>query len=185
MITIVFSHPWHGSFNHAILEAVTHKLEQEKLNYQIIDLSTDNFNPAMTSEELRLYNKGESNYHLTNKYFRILQHSKEIIFIFPIWWGMLPANLKGFFDKVLLKGSSFRYDSKGNLIPGLHISRTLLITTSQGDTELYKPYIESYLIPYILNAVGMNNVVWRNCARTSHGPDENRKNFIKEVSDMV
>ena len=85
MITIVFSHPWHGSFNHAILETITHKLENEKLNYQIIDLSTDNFNPAMTSEELRLYNKGESNYPLTNKYLRMLQHTREIIFIFPIY----------------------------------------------------------------------------------------------------
>ena len=92
----------------------------------------------------------------------MLQHTREIIFIFPIWWGMLPANLKGFFDKVLLKGSSFTYDAEGNLIPGLHISRTLIITTSQGDTELYKPYIEGYLIPYILNAVGMNNVMWHN-----------------------
>ena len=77
------------------------------------------------------------------------------------------------------------YDAEGNLIPGLHISRTLIITTSQGDTELYKPYIEGYLIPYILNAVGMNNVMWHNCARTSHGTDGNRKNFLKEVSDMV
>lgn len=185
MITIVFSHPWHGSFNHAILEVIIQKLKEEKLNYQVIDLSADNFNPSMTSEELRLYNKGESNYTLTNKYLRILKQTTEIILIFPIWWGMLPANLKGFFDKVLLKGSSFSYDSKGNIIPGLNISRTLLITTSQGETEMYKPYIEGHLIPYILIAVGMNNVTWHNCSHTSHGPEENRKNFLKEISDMA
>lgn len=185
MITIVFSHPWHGSFNHAVLEAIIQKLKEEKLNYQVIDLSADDFNPAMTSEELRLYSKGESNYPLTNKYLRILKQTKEIIFLFPIWWGMVPANLKGFFDKVLLKGSSFNYDTKGNILPGLHISRTLLITTSQGETEMYKPYIEGYLIPYILNAVGMNNVIWHNCSHTSHGPDENRKTFLNEITSLV
>ena len=185
MITIVFSHPWHGSFNHAILKTVTDKLNRENLNYQIIDLSNDNFNPAMSTEELRLYSKGESNYPLTNKYLHMLQQTNEIIFIFPIWWGMLPANLKGFFDKVLLKGHSFNYDSKGNILPNLHISRTLIITTSQGDTDIYRPYIEGYLIPYLLNSVGMNNASWFNCTHTSHGPDENRKNFLQQISDMV
>ena len=114
MITIVFAHPWHGSFNHAILDAITHKLDKEELRYQIIDLSAEKFNPAMTTDDLRLYSKGETTDPLVQKYKKMLQHTDELIFIFPIWWGMLPASLKGFFDKVLLRGSAFNYDKNGN-----------------------------------------------------------------------
>lgn len=185
MITIVFAHPWHGSFNHAILQAITAKLDNEELDYQIIDLSHDGFNPSMTTDDLRLYSRGQTNDPVTKKYKKILQHTNEIIFIFPIWWGMLPANLKGFFDKVLLKGGAFDYDPYGNMLPGLKITRTLIITTSQGDSDIYRPYIEGYLIPYLLNSVGMTGTEWHNCERSSHGPEENRTDFLRRVVDLV
>ncbi len=44
MVTIIFAHPWHGSFNKAILDTVTSTLEKEKKEYQLIDLNKDNFN---------------------------------------------------------------------------------------------------------------------------------------------
>lgn len=185
MITIVSAHPWHGSFNHAILETVISKLNDEEVEYRIIDLPADGFNPAMTAEDLSLYSKGESNDRLVKKYRRMLQQTDEIIFIFPIWWGMIPAILKGFFDKVLLKGSAFTYSPSGDMIPMLNISRTLLISTSQGETAIYRPYIEGYLIPYLLNSVGMTGAEWYNCDRTSHGPAENREDFLALIASTV
>lgn len=185
MITIVFTHPWHGSFNHAILDAITHKLDNEELPYQIIDLSAEKFNPAMTTDDLRLYSKGETTDPLVQKYKKMLQHTDELIFIFPIWWGMLPASLKGFFDKVLLRGSAFNYDKNGNMIPGLKISRSLIITTSQGETEIYRSFMEGYLIPYLLNAVGICGNEWHNCQYTSHGPQSNREDFLKRIVELV
>lgn len=185
MITVVYSHPWSGSFNHAILETVKFQLDFEGLDYNIIDLSVDKFNPAMSADDLKLYSRGETADLLADKYRHILNKTTEIIFIFPIWWGMIPANLKGFFDKALLRGGAFNYDSKGNLIPGLHTNRTLLITTSQGETDDYRPFIEGYLIPYVLNAVGMKNAQWINCEKTSHGSDEIRKEFLKQVAEAV
>ena len=149
MITIVFAHPWHGSFNHAILDAITHKLDNEELPYQNIDLSAEKFNPAMTTDDL------------------------------------LPASLKGFFDKVLLRGSAFNYDKNGNMIPGLKISRSLIITTSQGETEIYRSFMEGYLIPYLLNAVGICGNEWHNCQYTSHGPRSNREDFLKRIVELV
>lgn len=185
MITIVSTHPWQGSFNNAILDTITRKLNEEELDYNLIDLPGDGFNPVMTADDLRLYSKGESNDRLVKKYRHILQHTDEIIFLFPIWWGSIPAILKGFFDKVLLKGSAFTYSSTGELLPMLKISRTLLISTSQGKTSIYRPYIEGYLIPYLLNSVGMTCVEWHNCERTSHGPAENRENFLRQVSTLI
>ena len=43
MKTVIFSHPWDGSFNRAILDKVVEKLEETKEKYTIIDLNKDGF----------------------------------------------------------------------------------------------------------------------------------------------
>ena len=109
MKTIVFAHPWNGSFNKAILDKVVEKLDETKEKYTIIDLNKDGFNPVITEKDLELYSQGKSADPLVLKYQEILKNTDELILIFPIWWMSLPAILKGFFDKVMTKG--FAYES--------------------------------------------------------------------------
>lgn len=181
MTTIIFSHPWEGSFNRAILDGVEVKLRKEKRPFQVINLVTDGFNPTMTANDLALYNRGEAADPLVAKYGDMLQGTDVLIIIFPMWWGMMPAIFKGFIDKVLLKGVAYRYSDEGAMLPMLDIRRTLLVTTSQGPTVLYRHFIEDTLISFVLNAVGINGVEWLNCERTAHGPRENREEFLQKV----
>lgn len=185
MTTIVFSHPWQGSFNQTILDGIENKLHEEKRPYQVINLVADGFNPTMTVNDLALYNRGEAADPLVAKYGDMLQNTDELIIIFPIWWGMMPAIFKGFLDKVLLKGVAYNYSESGAMLPSLDIRRTLLVTTSQGPTALYRHFIEDNLIAFVLNSVGINNVKWYNCDRTAHGPRENREEFLKRVISKV
>ena len=50
MKTIIFAHPWNGSFNKAILDKVVEKLDETKQKYTIIDLNKDGFNPVIFSK---------------------------------------------------------------------------------------------------------------------------------------
>lgn len=185
MITIIYAHPWNKSFNHALLQATTEKLNQENRQYRIIDLYEDDFNPALTAKDLALYSKGGTTDPLVADYAHALNKTDELIFIFPIWWGGLPAIVKGFFDKVLLKDGAFSYSPSGEMIAGLNISRAIVATTSQGPTETYHAYFEQYLIPYILNPIGVHNVKWINCPQTSHGPAKNRDLFMLQLLTIV
>ncbi len=184
MVTIVFAHPWHGSFNAAILDTIISKLNKDNRAYQLIDLYKDEFNPVMTEKELSFFNKGESPYELTLKYQSIIKNTDEIVFIFPIWWGSAPAILKGFFDKVMLKGFAYNYGSTG-LVPLLNIDKTTVVTTSESAGQHFKPYIEGVFIPQMLHETGINNATWFNNEGTSTGTDAQRKEFMKKVADQI
>ncbi|WP_263432125.1 NAD(P)H-dependent oxidoreductase [Leuconostoc gasicomitatum] len=50
--TIIYVHPYDGSYNHAVLETVVSNMKQQKINYNVIDIYKDGFNPVYSSEEL-------------------------------------------------------------------------------------------------------------------------------------
>ncbi len=54
----------------------------------------------------------------------------ELVLVFPLWWGGMPALLKGFLDRVLLPGFAFRYEPEGQgLTPLLKGKTARLIIT--------------------------------------------------------
>lgn len=182
MVTIILAHPWHGSFNKAILDTIVAKYENNNVAYQVIDLNKDNFNPVLTEGELALYSKGQYSDPLVGEYQAALKESDEAIFIFPIWWGTAPAILKGFLDKVLLVNFSHNYEN--GWTPLLTIKKTSFITTSQGATENFKAGVQDSLVAN-LASVGFGNPVWLNCEETSYGTQEHREEFLSKVEKHV
>ena len=186
MITIVLSHPWHGSFNKAIVDTIIQKLEAENKAYQLIDLHKDKFNPAFDEADLAVFGKGQSVDPLVGEYQEKLKNSDEIVFVFPIWWGNMPAMLKGFFDKTLLYGFAYNYEN--GWTPLLQIKKTIVITTSEQETEAYTTRLGNpieYATNTIFGATGMSNVAWLNCDHITSGTAEHRTDFLKKVADSI
>ncbi|SNZ11375.1 Putative NADPH-quinone reductase (modulator of drug activity B) [Terribacillus aidingensis] len=193
MKTIIYAHPWKGSFNHAILSAITEDLKANGETFQVIDLYKDEFNPVFTAAELKLFNVGDTPYELVKEYQKKLNQATELIFIFPVWWWDLPAILKGFIDKVMLTGFAFLEDSKTNELKGLltNIKKTTIISTSTTD----KLYIESQggnaiqgvFINRTLADLGIKNeyTKWINFSGVNLTTDENRKLFLEEVPQRI
>jgi putative NADPH-quinone reductase len=183
MTTIILAHPWHGSFNKAILDSIVSKYDNNNTPYQIIDLHKDNFNPVTSESELAVYNAGKALDPLVIKYQEIIKKTGHIIFIFPIWWGTMPAILKGFFDKVLLKDIAFSYEN--GWTPLLKINKTTIITTSDNVTSAFENSIMNTFVPQMLEGVGIMNAKWFNCERVGHETDEYRKVFLEEVTKNI
>jgi len=183
--TIILAHPWHGSFNKAIMDTVVAQLKAKNKEYQIIDLNKDGFNPVLHESDLALFSKGQSNDPMVHEYQEQLRHSDELVFIFPIWWFDMPAILKGFFDKVMLKDFAYQVSSTG--LKGLltHVKRTTILTTSEVPTWYLRFLsgnpIKATLINRSLKGMGLKNVKWLNSDMTSTGKSARRKAYLERV----
>lgn len=183
MITVILAHPWHGSFNKAIVDTLVSKYKAEGKEFQIIDLHKDNFNPSYDEKDLANYNKGTSDDPLVLKYQEMLRNTSELILVFPIWWGTMPAILKGFFDKVMLLNFAFNYENGWN--PLLGIDKGAVITTSQSPTAMYKTEIEDCMIPHMLGGIGVSNVKWFNCENVSKSEREHKTQFLNILKEKM
>lgn len=59
-----------------------------------------------------------------------LTWAQHVVWVYPNWWGSMPALLKGFFDRVLTPGFAFRYRKNSPLWDKLLAGKTaeLLVT---------------------------------------------------------
>jgi putative NADPH-quinone reductase len=64
------------------------------------------------------------------------------VFAFPIWWGDMPALLKGFFDRAFLSGVMFKYQDNSPLPLQLMKGKTArVIATMDGPLSYYRLFV--------------------------------------------
>lgn len=186
--TVIYAHPWDRSFSHLVLERTIALLREAGDEVQVIDLYEDEFNPAMSEKDLSLYNEGKSTDPLVEKYNAILDKTDRVILIFPIWWYNMPAMLRGFFDKVMLKGSAYYGDDTG-----LHASRemkdTVILTTSSDTTDnlvnKFGDAINGSVINATFKAIGFYHARWSNLGRIEKISDEERKEYLDNLKTLL
>lgn len=151
---IIYAHPATEGHCSAILKEVKSNLEAKKIKYDIIDLYRIKYDPILHESEH--YTAGNRNISGQNRKFqRMISNSDLLIFIYPIWWGSMPAILKGFFDRVLTSGFAFRYE-KGRPVSMLKGKKAIVFTTSGGPLWAYRL---SFNMPKRV----MNNFILRFC----------------------
>jgi NAD(P)H dehydrogenase (quinone) len=79
-----------------------------------------------------------------------LQHAQELIlwaehlvFVYPTWWGNLPALLSGFLERVLLPGFAFQYRKNSKLWDKLLAKKTARIITTM-DSPVWWHYLTTF-----------------------------------------
>lgn len=180
MITIVYCHPHDNSFNHSILQAVCDQYTQLGRQYDVINLYAEGFNPVLDGACADPHTDAA----LVARYQKALLDSEQVIFIFPVWWGVMPAMLKGWIDKVFAKGIIYDTTPEGALMPCLSVDKTTLITTSQAPSESFESFFGGYFPQTVLNTVGLNGVNWLNCDQTDTSADH-RTRFLDQVLSAV
>ena len=183
--TIVYAHPWSGSFNQAVLKAVQTRFPQATT----IDLYRDGFDPVMREAELALFSKGQSLDPLVKEYQALLLRTERLIFVFPIWWYGMPALLKGFFDKVMLKKFAYIEGQTGLLVGQLtHINEAVLLTTSQSPNWYLRFFsgnpIGRTIAKRVFKDIGIKKVKWLNAGKIATNKSKRRARFIEKICSL-
>lgn len=175
---IVYANPEPTSFTAALKDAAVTALSSKAGTVTVSDLYAEGFNPVAgrhdfntvadasrfhyQGEQLKASQEGGFAADLVREQQRVAQ-AELLIFIYPLWWGGMPAILKGWFDRVLAYG--FAYADGKRFDSGFFKGRYGLVAlTTGGTTErfseggVYGP-IEKLLYPHrrtMLEYLGLN-----------------------------
>lgn len=124
---IIYAHPdIEGHCSH-ILDETRKQLEIKKIEYEVIDLYAIRYDPILNEDELKNKRSTDQTLEIQQK----ISETDKLIFIYPIWWGSMPAMMKGFFDKTLNSGFAYKFNSLG--IPkGLLKEKKAIVFTTSG-----------------------------------------------------
>ncbi|TGN13371.1 NAD(P)H-dependent oxidoreductase [Leptospira ilyithenensis] len=103
-ILIIQGHPDQESFGFALAESYKKGAENAGHSVEEIRLRDLKFNPIL---EYGYRKRTELEPDLLDSQKKILW-ADHIVWIYPVWWGSVPALLKGFLDRVLIPGFAFK-----------------------------------------------------------------------------
>ncbi len=190
--TIILSHPYDKSFNHAIYKQAINTLKEKGVTTYKHDLYADGFDPVLTCEEL---GKAPTTDPLVLRYTEELMASDLLIFIHPNWWGMPPAILKGYIDRVIRPPHAYDFPegaSGGGLPIGkLAGKKALVFNTSNTDADREDNYFNDPLENIWIRCVfGFCGIEEDACARkmfriVADSSLDEREGWLGEVDAMV
>ena len=189
-VSVILAHPHQGSFNHAIAETVTGTLRQNGHQVNFHDLYAEGFDPVLPYAEIpRDATLPED----------IARHCTEItaadgiIFVHPDWWGMPPAILKGWVDRVLRPGVTYRFleGDNGEGIPeGLLMAKVVLVfntsnTPLEREMEAFGDPLERLWKDCICSFCGITFCNRRMFCVVVTSTGEQRKEWLNEVRELT
>ena len=69
-----------------------------------------------------------------------IRDAEHVVVVTPVWWGSVPALLKGFLDRVLAYGEAFRY-TEGGMPVGLLAGRSGRLVVTSDSPRWYLPLV--------------------------------------------
>lgn len=193
---IIFNHPYEHSFCHAILQACQKGLKEAGKESHVINLDKERFNPVMSADDLRAFatahnNPKEAMATLDSKvlqYKKHLQQAEHIVFIYPIWWMLMPALTKGFIDKVFFPGIAYTYGDNGQMQGTLtNIKQVTVITTMATAAETYEKVMCNAMWKALhygtFKTIGLDNCKWINFDRIKESSPEVRNSWLLRIEE--
>jgi NAD(P)H dehydrogenase (quinone) len=129
---VIHAHPSPESFSAALYREVCATLTGRGHTVQACDLYAENFDPVLPRETFRRYLQAPGNRTGVEAYVDALLAAEALAFVFPVWHDGPPAMLKGYFDRIFLRGVVFDIDAAGVFHPLLRNVRRLGAVTLYG-----------------------------------------------------
>lgn len=128
-VLVVHCHPVPDSYGAACRDAALDALDVGGHDVRLLDLYAMDFRPELSVAEWEGHADGWREPDI-EAHIEALRWAEALVLIHPTWWGLQPAMLRGWFDRVIAPGLAFDILPSGRLRGRLrNIRRTVMITT--------------------------------------------------------
>jgi NAD(P)H dehydrogenase (quinone) len=133
-VLIIVANPRKESFSFAMADRYRELAMEKNNTVEVIDLYRDEHQQPFYT--YKAYNEPIITPEI--KYFQEkILWADELVFVFPYWWGSMPAILKNFIDSNFSRGFAFNYVNSRPV--GLLMGKTVtLLSTTGAPTLFYK-----------------------------------------------
>lgn len=123
------------------------------------------------------------------KAFEKIKKADHLVFVHPVWWGGLPAIMKGFIDRVFLPGLTFKYRENSIWWDKLLVGKTARIITTLDQPSWYYKFVYgspsvNQLKKSILEFCGVKPVSVTYIENVKTSTPEQRDKWIKLVNNL-
>ena len=185
-ILVINGHPNANSYCHAIATAYRKGSLMAGHEVEVLHLGEIKFNPNLSegySKQVDL----EVDLIFAQQKIKWADH---IVIVHPVWWGSVPAILKGFFDRVFLPGFAFKYKEKGPLWDKLLKGKTgHVIYTSDTPHWLYKYFYRAPSVNIVKNRLlefsGVTPVQVTAIAPIRNSTPVFRENWLNKIEHLA
>jgi putative NADPH-quinone reductase len=189
---LIHAHPADESFSRALARTATDALTGAGHHVDAIDLHADGFEPRMSRAEREAYESDAPiSDPLVRRYADLVEGCEAMVFVYPTWWGGVPAILKGWFERVLVPGVAFHLDPVTQRVTSdlTNIRRLVGITTTRS-TRRYLFFTTDHGRRLIMRSLRLST---RKTARTTwlalhdieNTSEFDRAEFIERVSSRL
>jgi NAD(P)H dehydrogenase (quinone) len=189
-VSVILAHPHTGSFNHAIAATVVRALEKNGHTVIFHDLYKERFDPVLPYTEI---SRNASLPPVIAQHCTEIAAADGIVFVHPDWWGMPPAILKGWVDRVLRPGVTYHFleGNNGEGIPeGLLKAKAALVfntsnTPRERELEAFGDPLERLWKDCICSFCGIPFCNRRMFCVVVTSTGEQRKAWLNEVRELT
>lgn len=188
-VLVLLAHPTPGSFNHAIAETVVRALERLGHSGFFHDLYAEGFDPVLPSHEIAT----DEVSRVVKEHCDQLAAADGIVVVHPNWWGMPPAILKGWLDRVVRPEVAYRFEEgdSGEGVPvGLLRARAAVVfntsnTPVKREQEVFGDPLENLWKNCVFDLCGVKGFRRRNFGVVVTSTEEMRKGWLEEAERIV
>src|SRR5690606_19127786 len=116
-----------------------------------------------------------------------LKKADHLIFIFPIWWDLMPAATKGFVDRVMSPGFAYDHHPRGfGLVPLLKKLKTITIITTMNKPRimyslLIGNLIRKAMLRSMFKTMGYKNLTWISFCSVKSVSQQRRERWLADL----
>lgn len=184
-IAIINGHPHKDSFNFGVAEAYKLGAIASGAEVREIVIRDLDFNPNLQFG----YRKRMELEPDLLKAWEIIQWADHMVWVHPVWWGGLPALMKGFIDRLFLPGMAYKYRENSVWWDKLLKEKTAHILTTLDQPGWYyrlffgRPSVNQ-LRKSVLEYCGVKPVRVTYIGIIRNSKDEQRAQWLMKVNEL-